>query len=533
MDLQESSSGQEVAAGEDDSEKEEEGQKDMAQGQIEENRVATAGPVPGQDAVEVTSTVKECGYAKVLQPLINDLKLLEQNGVYLEQLGASVKGTVLYVAADNLGAHSLAGFLESFTVDKFCRFCLASSKDTQQQEMSELNDVLPLSAYRVQGELMMAVQPKLTMRVIVSEGDIRKMTMTTRHDIDLIGWLKGALQANYNFALQYEDPEFDNALCNLTDLTELPEKPTIKIIPMIELTPITAENESFSDTNSQADTEILSNSSLDRSLQWPEVFDIPKFSVDVEYRLRQGNLLYLRDGTHLNVTKELKHDILEKLAETIYAFTAYPEKEHFEAVAKALVQTHPCLKESGSSSGWDGWKNSVKFKMGNYRTKMRQLGRVDVTVNSGKRGRCTTDDDPPNKNIKKARKGKINFLPKYPEGMDDHSLEGACQVLISEMMKRKPNGPLIKKKMDVTFALRRKEVVTDKPAISQIIHRWPALFTESQVCYEFNRVVGKNLRENFFDALDHFSPSLMDLFRKKKGLTGQPLAEPLHQTKVR
>lgn len=291
----------------------------------------------------------------------------------------------------------------------------------------------------------MAVQPKLTMRVIVSEGDIRKMTMTTRPDTleNLIGWLKGALQANYSFALQYEDPEFNNALCNLTDLSELPEKPTIKIIPMIELSPITAQTESYSDISSQADTEILSNSSLDRSLQWPDAFDIPKFSVDVEYRLRQGNLLYLRDGTYLKVTKELKHDILEKLAETIYAYTAYPDKEHFEAVAKALVQTHPCLKESGSSSGWDAWKNSVKFKMGNYRTKMRQLGRVDVTVNSGKRGRHSTNGDPPNKDIKKPRKGEINFLPEYPEGMDDHNLEGACQVLISEMMKTKPNGSLI------------------------------------------------------------------------------------------
>ena len=82
-----------------------------------------------------TSTVKQCGYAKVLQPLIYDLKLLEQDGIYLEQLGASVKGTVLYVAADNLGAHSLAGFLESFTTDKFCRFCLASRRDIQQLEV--------------------------------------------------------------------------------------------------------------------------------------------------------------------------------------------------------------------------------------------------------------------------------------------------------------------------------------------------------------------------------------------------------------
>ncbi|XP_034071514.1 uncharacterized protein LOC117545708 isoform X2 [Gymnodraco acuticeps] len=53
-----------------------------------------------------------------------------------------------------------------------------------------------------------------------------------------------------------------------------------------------------------------------------------------------------------------------------------------------------------------------------------------------------------------------------------------------------------------------------------------------QVYCEFNRVVGKNLKDNFFDALDRFSPSLMDLFRKKKGVTGQFLSELLSQTKT-
>lgn len=195
----------------------------------------------------------------------------------------------------------------------------------------------------------MAVQQKLTMRVTVSEGDIRKMTMTTRPDRleDLIGWLKSTLQTNYSFSLQYQDPEFNNELCNLTDLSELLDKPTIKIIPIIELEPVAAQNECFSETCSLADTEILSVSSLDRNSQWPDAFSIPKFSVYVEYRLRQGNLLYLRDETNLKVPKEMKHDILEKLAEAIYEFKAYPTKEEFDAVAKALVQTHPCLKEPG------------------------------------------------------------------------------------------------------------------------------------------------------------------------------------------
>ncbi len=82
-----------------------------------------------------TTTVKECGYAKVLDPLIRDLMSLEKHDVYIEALGASVKGTVSYVAADNLGAHALAGFFESFSVDKFCRVCMASRNDTQEQEV--------------------------------------------------------------------------------------------------------------------------------------------------------------------------------------------------------------------------------------------------------------------------------------------------------------------------------------------------------------------------------------------------------------
>ncbi|RXN31607.1 sterile alpha motif domain-containing 3-like protein [Labeo rohita] len=560
-----------------------------------------------------TSTVKKCGYAKVLQPLIYDLKMLEQNGVYLEKLGKTVRGTVLFVAADNLGAHSLAGFLESFSVERFCRFCMAGSGDAQQQEVcsgfyqlrdkdshdrqvQEVRNNPELSrTYGVKGacpltenldhfhvvtgyppdimhdvfEGVVPIELSLCLTDLIGKTyftldvlnhAIKNFNYTFADKTDrpqVIGKgfsTKGTIGGNAHenwclirllpFLIGSYVPEGDNTwevLMLLKDiielvvapqhteetlqfleyLLELPEKPTIKIIPRIELEPVTAHSDFF-ETNSQADTDILSVSSLDRSSQWPDAFPIPKFSVDVEYRLRQGNLQYLRDETNLKVPKEMKHDILEKLAETIYGFKAYPTKEEFDAVAEALVQTHPCLKEPASSSGWEGWKNSLKFKMGNYRNKMRKLGRLEVSINAGKRGRHTTTGDPPNKDIKKPRKGEINFLPENPEGMDDHNLEGVREVLANEMKKTKPNGSLVKKHMDMTFALRRKEVVNDKPDISQMILRWPALFTESQVYYEFNRVVGKNLRESFFDALDHHSPNLMDIFRKKKGLTTEP-----------
>lgn len=76
-----------------------------------------------------SNDVKNYGYDAIFQPLIRDIQVLEEEGLYVQKLGTSVKGSVLYVSADNLGAHSVAGFQESFNVDKFCRFCLASRKD--------------------------------------------------------------------------------------------------------------------------------------------------------------------------------------------------------------------------------------------------------------------------------------------------------------------------------------------------------------------------------------------------------------------
>lgn len=325
---------------------------------------------------------------------------------------------------------------------------------------------------------------KMTLRVILTEADIRKVTLNTRPATveDLICELKELLALDYNCSLQFKDPEFNNELCNLTNIGDLPEKATVKVIPVLELVPFSMTDETLNDTHSTVDTEVLSHSSLERQTPWPELFHIPAFSVDIQYRLRQADLLYLRDGTHLKVSKELKHEILERLAESMYSYTAYPNNAQFESVAAALISKHPCLQERGSTSRCSGWKNSLKYKMANYRTKRRRSGCLDVAVNAGKRGRHTTEGEPANKNIKKAKKGELNYLPNFPEGFDQSGLESARKHLVDEMQKRTPDGQLIKQKMDVTFALRRKEVVESKPTISKMVERWPALFTEDQVC---------------------------------------------------
>lgn len=82
------------------------------------------------------NTVKENGYHEVLYPLFEDLVSLEENRVYIEKLAASIKETLLCVAAGNLVAHALAGYQESFTVEKMCRFCMATQQEIQTKNVS-------------------------------------------------------------------------------------------------------------------------------------------------------------------------------------------------------------------------------------------------------------------------------------------------------------------------------------------------------------------------------------------------------------
>lgn len=79
--------------------------------------------------------MKKFGYSRVLEPLRNDLKNLEANGVFATNLGKTVKGTVFSVIADNLGAHSLVAFVESFSGSYICRFCVGQRSQFEESQV--------------------------------------------------------------------------------------------------------------------------------------------------------------------------------------------------------------------------------------------------------------------------------------------------------------------------------------------------------------------------------------------------------------
>lgn len=82
-----------------------------------------------------SSLLKRNGFSKILEPLINDLKLLENDGIVVskDQIDHRLLGTVSVVIADNLGAHGLGGFMESFTTLRNCRFCFIDKHHMQNK----------------------------------------------------------------------------------------------------------------------------------------------------------------------------------------------------------------------------------------------------------------------------------------------------------------------------------------------------------------------------------------------------------------
>nr|XP_054606034.1 sterile alpha motif domain-containing protein 3-like isoform X1 [Nothobranchius furzeri] len=350
----------------------------------------------------------------------------------------------------------------------------------------------------------------MLLRVILSPQDIRKIRLDSvpKSVEDLKLDVKNKLQLNQCFDLQYEDTDFKD-FCNLTCVDDLSkDKATLKAI----FCPDSAEpylDSCSSDLTLSASSSTSTSSSQSvsfsgRSQHWPTVFPVPTFSFDVELRLRQGNEIFESHGKLLTLSKDMKSEILDKMAETMFSFKAYPANEDFEKAAHSLVEKHPCLKEPGSTSGWYGWKISLKFKMGNYRQKLRDAGCQELKINSDKRG--SGDTRGRRNKVKKTRRSETNFLPDLPQGRDIKKLDEERMMLSQEMAKAKPNLDFIDSGMNATFALRRKEIVEEEPPVVEMKARWSALFTERQVCFRLllSKCIYSYHFKMYFITLLHF-----------------------------
>ncbi|KTF86997.1 hypothetical protein cypCar_00041577 [Cyprinus carpio] len=237
-----------------------------------------------------------------------------------------------------------------------------------------------------------------------------------------------------DISLQRKDQDFDDFV-TLSSIDDLKDRDTLKIVyvppvilfPNVDIPELptedcsvsrsVSENDSVSQPSTSSgsisaesdDTIILSPRSPGMHKPWPTEFPLPKFSYNTELVLQKGNENYLRDGSLLCKEKSypgVKSNILDCLGQLIFSYTPYPSDAQRCAVTEALIKKNPCLKEPGSFSGLYGWQQSLKYKVGNYRSKLRMHGIPEVLVNSLKRK--SSEDKQPAKDIK-IKHGKLRL----------------------------------------------------------------------------------------------------------------------------
>lgn len=302
------------------------------------------------------------------------------------------------------------------------------------------------------------------LRVILSPTDIQKVTLDHRPESveNLLNALKEKLSLQDSFTLQYADPDFEGEMVNLTSINDLPEKSaSIKVMySVLEYDQFNKSDTpsllSISSADSSHDTMSVSSNDEMQSLEtklrqgcWPEIFELPKFGPELELVLEDGNNKYLSDGKkNLVLGKDLKSQFLDSIANHIWSYKAYLSHIEYTEVAKAVMRKYPCLIEKGSSSGYDEMLNSIKFKMGNLRAKMRKLDCTELKVNSRKRSLPGSSSKP-----KKPKRAEINYLPDIPNGEDATSMEFYRETICTEVQKRNRDMNKIKKNDDEDVCL--------------------------------------------------------------------------------
>lgn len=206
-------------------------------------------------------------------------------------------------------------------------------------------------------------------KILLTDGSCQRLSLA--HGLpesleDLMAEVKKQCNLQGNIRLQFMDSLFGNEFMNLTSVSKVEDRGTLRVIDLttptmqhesLTLLPLQASspcsaNDSSSLSGELVDTDILSsNESTSSGSSWPAVFHVPKFSYDAELKLQQAGLVYIQNGTVLIPDPKLKSAILDGLVQEIVQYKVYVSDKEIEQVAQSLIKKHSRLTERGSSTG--------------------------------------------------------------------------------------------------------------------------------------------------------------------------------------
>lgn len=343
----------------------------------------------------------------------------------------------------------------------------------------------------------------IKLRVIVDDSDFRRLELHSGMPntlTELRSTISQSLGIQRNFRILFMDPDFNNELMNAMTVHDIQDRSTIKLVyirkevaptpsPPMQCGPSTSSQwppeasashltspglSSLSSLSSELRAQ-LSVTLSDSQCAWPRHFPLPRFPYNVEVQLQRGNEVFRENGSLLKVTPGLKSDIMGRLAESIFHYTAYPQNDQIDEVAAALIKKFPCLK------GYSAWAISLKYKMVHFRAKLAncRLQCQEVPLNLSK-NKANNDDCFPATKKKKRKKAEVNSFPSHPADETDEGLEKLRLELLQDVNQNQ-SAQSVREKMLRTFTYRRREVLMNNPSAGEMKSRWPTLFSADEV----------------------------------------------------
>ena len=284
-------------------------------------------------------------------------------------------------------------------------------------------------------------------RVVLPDGHVYKMCSeaTTLADlrVDIMNMFNA--QVPHNFIMHYFDDDFGDYFTLSTE-QNITDKMTIKIVASV------ADSSGLSSTSDSAPSHITdsvdsdieagsSSSAVCGKMRRKDIatYTLPKFDKDIEMVLYAANALYKKDGSLTQLSHGIKSRVLTRLASDIYEnYNAYPTTDELQTVASTLISNYEGIKDH-PGKGYEGWLNRMIFKMGNYRSAVRNTGSLEMSIHSCKRSKYRPDLPGARRGMKKMKTGLTNSQPEYPEGEDVESMDKHKLDLQMEMAKASPD----------------------------------------------------------------------------------------------
>jgi len=98
-----------------------------------------------------SSDRQQFGNHIIFSPLINELNYLKETGIEIEsdEFKGNIKFELGLIVGDNLGIHSITGFVESFSSNYPCRVCKIRKEDMRKQCYADVNLIRSLEQYNL------------------------------------------------------------------------------------------------------------------------------------------------------------------------------------------------------------------------------------------------------------------------------------------------------------------------------------------------------------------------------------------------